>query len=111
MPALVSGYESSDDEAAPVASTSTNKLPTLGNGYAAAEDEEEDDDKIEEQARADAFGLTTQQKEEIQRSDAKAVVKAAPDVLKEVRMRHDQADYRTQTAQAWRSLLGLPTKS
>lgn len=85
MPALVTGYESSDDEAAPVASTSTNKLPTLGNGYnAAAEDEEEDDDKIEQQARADAFGLTYQQKEEIKRNDAKAVVKAAPDVLKEV---------------------------
>jgi pre-mRNA-processing factor 17 len=85
MPALVAGYESSDDESAPVASTSTSQLPKLGNGYnAAAEDDQEDDAKIEEQARADAFGLTSQQKEDIKRAEAKAVVKAAPEVLREV---------------------------
>lgn len=90
MSALVSGYGSSDDESTPVASASTSRLPKLGNGYTAPpgvndEEDEEDEDKLEEQARADAFGLTNKAaEEEERRTESKAVVKAAPDVLKEV---------------------------
>lgn len=87
MAALVSGYESSDDEKPPVASASTSRLPKLGNGYSApTEEDDEDEDKLEEQARADAFGLAQKiVEEDSNRSvDNKAVVKAAPDVLKEV---------------------------
>lgn len=82
MSALVAGYESSDDES-PVASTSSRKL---GNGASAAvEVDDEDDEKLEEQARVDAFGLSTQNgADQIQRTETKAIVKAAPEVLKEV---------------------------
>ncbi|ORY35742.1 putative pre-mRNA splicing factor [Naematelia encephala] len=89
MAALVAGYESSDDESTPVPSTSTSTLPALGNGFGTApatdDDEEEDDDKLEEQARADAFGLssTAEQSNGTRLSERKQEVLAAPDVLKE----------------------------
>ena len=87
MSGLVSGYGSSDDESAPLQTASSSKLPRLDGSYApAAEDEEEDDEQLEQQAKADAFGLTAAKAAgEIQRkSDQKALVSAAPDVLKEV---------------------------
>lgn len=86
MPALVAGYDSSDDESAARPSASTSTLPALGNGFnpTADDDEDEDDDKIDQQARADAFGLSTAQQRVEQRKAAATQVTAAPDVLKEV---------------------------
>jgi len=92
MSALVAGYESSDDDERPNAgpSTLTSRLPTLGKGFTAPstsgndDDDDLDDDQLEEQARADAFGLAAAKAEEVKRTEAKAVVKAAPEVLKEV---------------------------
>lgn len=90
MSALVSGYESSDDErSAPGPSTSLGRLPTLRDRSAEQDEAEDDDDRLEAQARADAFGLSETRAEEIRRTEAKAVVKAAPDVLKEVRLASD----------------------
>ena len=84
MSALVSGYESSDDETVPIASSSSRQLPTLKTGPSLVEADDVDDAQLEEQARADAFGLSNQKEEVVNRSETKAVVKAAPDVLKEV---------------------------
>lgn len=117
MSALVAGYESSDDESAPVASTSTRKLPSLGNAFeASAEADEEDDEKLEEQARVDAFGLTSQTAEEnVSRSEVKAVVKAAPEVLKEVSttplLRRAHAEIRIPTEPDQLSSSDPPTRS
>ncbi|GFZ50906.1 Pre-mRNA-processing factor 17 [Saitozyma sp. JCM 24511] len=85
MPALVAGYDSSDDESAARPSASTSTLPALGNGFnpTADDDEDEDDDKIDQQARADAFGLSTAQQRVEQRKAAATQVTAAPDVLQE----------------------------
>ena len=83
MAALVSGYDSAEDEA-PMASTST--LPKLGNGYngIAVDDDEDDEDDLEEQARADAFGLASRTNGDSTREEKRTEVSAAPDVLREV---------------------------
>jgi pre-mRNA-processing factor 17 len=80
MSALISGYESSDDEAAPVQSTSTVVDPVAFD----AEDED-DDDKLEEQARKDAFGISAAPARAAESRESKRMeVMAAPDVLKDV---------------------------
>jgi pre-mRNA-processing factor 17 len=96
MSALVAGYESSDDEERrnAVPSSSTSRLPTLGDGFSAPptadnDDDDLDDDQLEERARADAFGLAAAKAEEVKRTEAKSVVKAAPEVLKEVSQRSE----------------------
>jgi hypothetical protein len=94
MSTLVAGYESSDEEVEPLASTSASTFPIHGHHNHPPdladedEDDEENDEQLQEQAREDAFGLFT--------SDGKAngngraglerrtAVMAAPDVLKEV---------------------------
>ncbi|KGB76415.1 pre-mRNA-processing factor 17 [Cryptococcus deuterogattii 99/473] len=86
MPSLVAGYGSSDDES-PSLNASTS-LPTLGgsfNSNEAAVDDNEDDEKIEEEAKKDAFGLTSMVKSEREAESKrqKEVVTSAPDVLKE----------------------------
>ena len=87
MVGLVSGYESSDDEQTPVASSSKKSLPTLVDVAAqgqSAGDDDEDDDAIEAAAATDAFGLATSRSNGAAKAaEAKAKVSAAPDVLKE----------------------------
>jgi pre-mRNA-processing factor 17 len=86
MSALIAGYDSSDDESAARPSASTSTLPALGNGVnpTADDDDDEDDEKLDEQARADAFGLSAAEQRVEQRKAATTQVTAAPDVLKEV---------------------------
>ncbi|KAK4687362.1 pre-mRNA-processing factor 17, partial [Tremellales sp. Uapishka_1] len=77
MAALVSGYESSDDES-PLVPTPSNPTP------APDLDEDEDDEQLETQARVDAFGLAADVKvREEKRREEKLAVMAAPDVLKD----------------------------
>ncbi|WVQ80202.1 hypothetical protein IAT38_002307 [Cryptococcus sp. DSM 104549] len=87
MSALLAGYESSDDESPSV--PAPTGLPAPGGSFAQPEaEEDEDDEKIEAEARKDAFGLTSSAAGagasgvQSARKD-KAVVLAAPDVLKE----------------------------
>ncbi|WWD19136.1 hypothetical protein CI109_103594 [Kwoniella shandongensis] len=90
MATLLSGYESSDDESPSVAVGSSSTLPPPSGSFAqpstTADDDEEDDEKLEEQARKDAFGLTStngQNGNESVKRGEKLAVMAAPDVLKE----------------------------
>ena len=86
MATLIAGYDSSDDEAAPVASTSTRALPRLDNGFA-PDTADDDDDELDLRARKDAFGLSTKGGPAVERrAEAASTVMAAPDVLKEVRV-------------------------
>jgi len=83
MPALVSGYESSDDEQ-PIATTSKSIKPDP-----APVEDDEDDEKLEEQAKVDAFGLSNLAASRASSDDVRKnglQVMAAPDVLKEVRV-------------------------
>lgn len=103
MSALLAGYGSSDDEAAPSGpSLSTTKPTTTASanrtGVQADEEDESDDEKLEAQARTDAFGLneTNGSASQTRDRDGKLVVASAPDVLREVccvtRYRLDRAD-------------------
>lgn len=100
MSALLAGYESSDDEAAPTApvastsaSTSTKRpdVPATGD-----DDDESDDERLEAQARTDAFGLnetnTNGSTSQTRTKDGKVVVASAPDVLREVRLCYNEED-------------------
>ncbi|WVF67446.1 hypothetical protein IAT40_002202 [Kwoniella sp. CBS 6097] len=90
MSSLLAGYASSDDESSPPpAGPSHSTLPNLGPGPAfsggqdGAEDDE-DDEKLEEEARKDAFGLSsTNGNSAEKRIEGKTTVSAAPEVLKE----------------------------
>jgi pre-mRNA-processing factor 17 len=90
MSGLIAAYDSSDDEAQPVpsTSTSTSRLPSTTAGPAADEDVESDDERLEAQARTDAFGLSEANGSSAvqKRKDAngKVVIASAPDVLREV---------------------------
>lgn len=87
MPSLIADYGSSDDES-PSLKASTS-LPAPGGSFNSNEatvDDDEDDERIEEEAKKDAFGLTSVAKaeREAEAKRQKEVVTAAPDVLKEV---------------------------
>lgn len=119
MSTLIAGYES-DEDTQPVPSTSTSALPPLGTGFSVGpDDEDEDDEGLEEQAKIDAFGLSTAQqaeRKEQREKEKRTEIMAAPDVLKEVSWeeRHfaDIADCdRIQMARGWRSLRDLQIRS
>ena len=88
MSALLAGYGSSDDEAAPSGPvSSTSKITTKRPAAPVEEEDESDDEKLEAQARTDAFGLneTNGSTSQARNRDGKVVVASAPDVLREVR--------------------------
>ncbi|WVQ68336.1 uncharacterized protein L199_006543 [Kwoniella botswanensis] len=87
MSTLLAGYESSDDERDGI-TAGPSSLPVAGGNLAQPDvEDDEDEEKLEEEARKDAFGLSTsneQQKGSSSTNKAtKAAVESAPDVLKE----------------------------
>lgn len=72
---LLAGYESSDDESAPVAGPSVSRVDAV--------DDDENDEEIAEQVETDAFGLATVGPQKAVQINDKLAVAAAPDVLKE----------------------------
>lgn len=74
---LLAGYESSDDESGPSVVKQTSSLPP------ASTVDDDNDAEIEEQARADAFGLATSSTSRVAKVETRVRVAAAPEVLKE----------------------------
>jgi len=91
MSTLVAGYESPDDEATPVYSTDIVERQILGLDFRTGDHGDEDydeDERFQEQARKDAFGLTSfhvvSHHNGTSKGNRKPAIIAAPDVLKEV---------------------------
>lgn len=77
---LLAGYESSDDESGPSTVKKTQPVPAVSKAVAVDDD---DDEGIEEQARADAFGISSSGPSTVTKVETKVSVAAAPDVLRE----------------------------